>query len=109
MTYRDISIGSENEWVFRSGAISRPEEKPLRLGVINHRLAKYAKAAGLISENTPLLPADLRRTCGRNAYENGATLFQLPVFLGFTTVGQTTKFLNLSSTNKDLAVDCARY
>lgn len=57
-----------------------------------------------------LLPTDLRRTCGRNAYDNGARLLDVQALLGDTRPLSTARFIDvLKNQNPAKAVDFIKY
>ena len=52
---------------------------------------------------------DLRRTCARNAYDNGATLLQVQQMLGHADPKTTALYIGLNQYDTDTAVDYVRY
>ena len=52
---------------------------------------------------------DLRRTCARNAYDNGAMLLQVQQMLGHADIKTTTLYIGLDQDDTDTAVDYVRY
>lgn len=79
--------------------------------VVERITAQYASSAGFAPEKGKykLSPHDLRRTCGRNAYENGATLLQVQLLLGHADPKTTAQYIGLDQDEDSTAVDCVRY
>jgi integrase len=68
----------------------------------------YANLAPLAGENC-LSPHDLRRTCARNAFDNGATLPQVQAMLGHSDVKTTMHYIGSVEDDTNTAVDFVRY
>jgi integrase len=79
--------------------------------VIERITAEYAAEAGLAPRagKFKLSPHDLRRTCAKNAYDNGATLLQVQKMLGHSDPKTTAKYIGLDQDDDQTAVDCVRY
>jgi len=79
--------------------------------VVERITGEYAFKAGIAPEKGKykLSPHDLRRTCGRNAYENGATLLQVQLLLGHADPKTTAQYIGLDQEVTSTAVDCVRY
>jgi site-specific recombinase XerD len=101
----NLSFGAATGPIFVPISISgRDPHKSLSRQTISHLVAKYGYQAGLtpLKGLDRLKPGDLRRTCARNAYENGANLLSLQVFLGFNhleTVARYIGVLNVDNLN----------
>ncbi len=52
---------------------------------------------------------DLRRTCARNAYTNGASLLLVQAMLGHEDPKTTARYIGADETDDDTAVDYVRY
>ena len=72
VAYRDGMLATEQA----ASMGFRPCELALNTAAINRLVAEYGHLAGLAPIEGPnrLSPHDLRRTCGRTAYDNGAPL-----------------------------------
>jgi integrase len=79
--------------------------------VIGRLVAAYGYAAGIAAERGPnqLSPHDLRRTCARNAYENGASLLLVQAMLGHEDPKTTAHYIGAFESDNDTAVDYVRY
>lgn len=86
-------------------------EGRLAPSAINRLVAEYGAKAGLASLHGTgrLGPHDLRRTCARNAYENGAPLPAIQRMLGHSDVATTMKYIGSDEGNGGGAVDFVRY
>ncbi len=76
-----------------------------RLVVYYGALAKLAPASG----SGRLGAHDLRRTCARNAYDNGATLLKVQQMLGHADPKTTARYIGLEQDDADTATDYVRY
>ena len=85
--------------------------KALNAGVIGRIVAEYGAAAGLAPRlgTNRLSPHDLRRTCARNAYDNGANLMQVQGMLGHSDPKTTACYIGAYERDDDTAVDYVRY
>ena len=52
---------------------------------------------------------DLRRTCARNAYDNGAALLKVKQMLGHADPKTTARYIGLEQDDADTATDYVRY
>lgn len=79
--------------------------------VIERVTAEYAAVADIAPAKgkRKLAPHDLRRTCARNAYDNGATLLQVQQMLGHSDPKTTARYIGLDQETDNTAVDCVRY
>jgi integrase len=79
--------------------------------VIGRLVTEYGFAAGLAPLNgeNQLSAHDLRRTCARNAYDNGASLLLVQAMLGHTDPKTTARYIGSSEDDGDTAVDYVRY
>ena len=85
--------------------------KPLNSGVIARITSEYGHAAGLAPDHgeNQLSPHDLRRTCARNAYDNGASLLMVQGMLGHADPKTTVKYIGSMEDDDNTAVDYVRY
>jgi integrase len=85
--------------------------KPLNSGVIARIVSEYGSAAGLAPDHgeNQLSPHDLRRTCARNAYDNGANLLLVQSMLGHSDPKTTSRYIGSMESDDDTAVDYVRY
>jgi integrase len=108
----DLELGQGDELLFynlNKAGISTG--KPLNSSVIGRLVAEYGHLAGLApaaGENM-LSPHDLRRTCARNAFDNGAGLPQIQAMLGHSDVKTTMRYIGAMENDDDTAVDYVRY
>lgn len=77
----------DSEYVVEAVRHGTLSGQPLHNGTLGFILAQYTDK---------WTPDDLRRTCGRNAYENGAPLHRLQVFLGFSTSEQCARYIGVN-------------
>jgi integrase len=100
-------------WVFVR--IQRNDQlinQPLNPQQVRYIVAEYGHKAGLTPRkgNRRLTPTDLRRTCGRNAYQNGARLLDVQALLGQSRPLSTARFIDiLKYQNPNSAVDLVQY
>ena len=89
----------------------KPTPRALNAGVIGRIVAEYGAAAGLAPRDgkNRLSPHDLRRTCARNAYDNGANLMQVQAMLGHSDPKTTSTYIGAYERDDDTAVDYVRY
>ena len=87
------------------------KETQIDPNVIERITAEYATAAQLApaAGKRKLAPHDLRRTCARNAYDNGATLLQVQQMLGHSDPKTTSAYIGAGQDDDNTAVDCVRY
>ncbi len=85
--------------------------KALNSGVIARIVSEYGAAAGLAPDHgeNQLSPHDLRRTCARNAYDNGAALLMVQGMLGHSDPKTTAGYIGAYEQDDDTAVDHIRY
>ena len=83
----------------------------LSAGVIGRIVSEYGYMAGLAPKHgeNRLSPHDLRRTCARNAYDNGANLMQVQAMLGHSDPKTTTRYIGAYERDDDTAIDYVRY
>lgn len=84
---------------------------PITPTVIGRLVAEYGHAAGLapLTGANRLSPHDLRRTCARNAYDNGASLLLVQAMLGHSDPETTARYIGALETDEHTAVDYVRY
>ena len=118
----DILYKSLHDWTsaagIEQGAIFRSVNKGdkvnghlLDTGSIARVVNEYgaiAKLAPLGGENQ-LSPHDLRRTCARNAYDNGAGLLLIQSMLGHADPKTTARYIGAFEDDNNTAVDYVRY
>jgi integrase len=83
----------------------------LNSSVIGRLVAEYGFLAGLAparGENV-LSPHDLRRTCARNAFDNGASLPQVQMMLGHADIKTTMRYIGSQHDDENTAVDFVHY
>lgn len=85
--------------------------KGLNASVIGRIVTEYGHLAGLAPKEgkNGLSPHDLRRTCARNAYDNGANLLKVQSMLGHSDPKTTASYIGAYDHNGDTAVDYVRY
>jgi integrase len=83
----------------------------LNASVIGRLVAEYGYLAGLAPRNGEncLSPHDLRRTCARNAYDNGATIYQVQTMLGHSDPKTTIRYIGALDDDDNTAVDYVHY
>jgi len=84
---------------------------PLNTASVNRLVSLLGARAGLAPEHGPgrLGPHDLRRTCARNAYDNGAPLPLIQGLLGHADVSTTMAYIGATDDGGAGAVDFVRY
>lgn len=107
-----LELGKGNEPLFcnltKSG---QSTGKALNTSVVGRLVGEYGSLAGLApahGENA-LAAHDLRRTCARNAYDNGATLLQVQGMLGHSDPKTTTRYIGALENDDETAVDHVHY
>jgi integrase len=102
----------ERGYMFRSvnkgGHVTRNAISP---GVVLRLVAEYGCAAGLSDyEGSGRLTArDLRRTCARNAYDNGANLLLVQAMLGQNDPKTTVRYIGACELDAGSATDYVKY
>jgi integrase len=83
----------------------------LGTAAINRLTAEYGHLAGLapLDGQNRLSPHDLRRTCARNAYDNGAPLPLIQRMLGHADVSTTMRYVGVDDDHNGGAIDFVRY
>lgn len=112
LVYVDLTIGEGDTPIFRNLAKGgKLTDKAFNASVIGRLVTEYGAAAGLApaSGENCLSPHDLRRTCARNAYENGATLLHVQTLLGHADPKTTVKYIGALENDDDTAIDYVRY
>jgi len=79
--------------------------------VVGRLVAEYGAAADLAPLTGPnrLAAHDLRRTCARNAYDNGAPLLLVQTMLGHADPKTTTRYIGALEQDDNTAVDFVDY
>lgn len=78
---------------------------------IGRLVSEYGQAAGLapLRGKGRLSPHDLRRTCARNAYDNGAGLLLVQAMLGHSDPNTTARYIGANEDDDQTATDFVRY
>lgn len=78
---------------------------------VSRTVAAAGAAAGIAPPSGPgrLGAHDLRRTCARNAYDNGATLLQVQRLLGHSDPKTTARYIGLGEEETETAADFIHY
>ena len=94
--------------VNKGGAVSA---NPLTTGAVSRLVAEYGHAAKLAPASGPgrLSPHDLRRTCARRAYDNGAPLLKVQAMLGHSDVKTTAAYIGAYDDDAETGTDFVRY
>jgi len=84
---------------------------PLQPSTVARITAAAAAAAGIAPPTgaNALSPHDLRRTCARNAYDNGAPLLLVQQMLGHTDPKTTARYIGALENDGETATDFVRY
>lgn len=79
--------------------------------VVGRLVSLYGYLARLAPEDGPnqLSARDSRRTCARNAYDNGASLLLVQSMLGHDDPKTTAHYIGAFESDDDTAVDYVRY
>ncbi|MBT7082543.1 MAG: site-specific integrase [Chloroflexi bacterium] len=107
-----LEIGKGNDPVFynltKGGQLTW---RRLNSSVIGRIVAEYGHLAGLAPAdgNNRISPHDLRRTCARNAYDNGASLMLVQAMLGHSDPKTTAHYIGANETDDDTGTDYVRY
>ncbi len=85
--------------------------QPLDAGGLTRLIAEYGHGSSLAPLDGPnrLSPHDLRRTCARNAYDNGANLLLVQAMLGHSDPKTTARYIGAFEQDDNTAVDYVRY
>jgi len=108
----DRTVGSGEGAVFVGvNKGDRVGDKAISTATVNRLVAEYGHKAGLspLHGKNRLGPHDLRRTCARNAYDNGAPLPQIQRMLGHADITTTMRYIGTDTGNGGGAVDFVRY
>lgn len=87
-------------------------QKPLSKRTVSYLVARYGNLAGIapLRGDNRVFPTDLRRTCGRSAYEHGANLLSIAAFLGFNHLESAARFIKvINFADPNAAVDRIQY
>ncbi|KAA3664105.1 MAG: site-specific integrase [Chloroflexi bacterium] len=90
---------------------SKLTHRPLTTATIRRIVAEYGRFANLAPRSGPnrLSPHDLRRTCARNAYDNGAPLPKIQKMLGHASIETTMRYIGSDDDETETAVDFVHY
>jgi len=107
-----LALGEGDECVFLS--VNKGDNitgNCLSANVIGRLVSEYGYAAKLApaTGRNRLSPHDLRRTCARNAYENGASLLLVQAMLGHSDPTTTARYIGAFDGDGETAVDFVRY
>jgi len=85
--------------------------RPINASVVGRLVAEYGARAQLAPRHgaQQLSPHDLRRTCARNAYDNGANLLLVQAALGHTDPKTTAHYIGAFEQDDHTAIDYVRY
>ena len=85
--------------------------RPINASVVGRLVAEYGARAQLapLTGAQQLSPHDLRRTCARNAYDNGANLLLVQAALGHTDPKTTAHYIGAFDEDAHTAIDYVRY
>jgi integrase/recombinase XerD len=118
----DVAYRSVRAWLALCGA-TFGQDRPVFVGVnkagalgttpvntstVARLVSEYGAVAGLAAE-TRLAPHDLRRTCARTAYDNGAPLPKIQAMLGHASPDTTAGYIGADRDDTDTGVDYVRY
>jgi len=83
----------------------------INASVIGRLVAEYGELAGLAPRHGKncLSPHDLRRTCARNAYDNGASLLLVQNMLGHSDPKTTARYIGAFEDDDNTAIDYVKY
>jgi integrase len=107
-----LPLGQTTGPVFRSvnrgDAISA---RAINASVVGRLVAEYGAAASLapLTGDNQLSAHDLRRTCARAAYDNGAPLLLVQAMLGHSDPSTTARYIGAYENDGETAVDFVRY
>lgn len=85
--------------------------KRLDANTVGRLVAEYGYLAQIADErgSNQLSAHDLRRTCARNAYDNGASLLLVQAMLGHEDPKTTAHYIGAFESDDDSAIDYVRY
>lgn len=106
-----VTLGEGDNVLFRNVQKGGDLNGPLSASVIGRLVAEYGSLAELApkSGKNCLGPHDLRRTCARNAYDNGATVLQIQNMLGHSDPKTTNLYIGALENDDETAVDHVKY
>ncbi|MCA9958309.1 MAG: site-specific integrase [Anaerolineales bacterium] len=121
----DVLYQSLADWLAEAGKLKQTKDvlfegmtrhgrltgNPLTGATVGRIVAEYGHAAGLApaSGANALAPHDLRRTCARNAYDNGAPPPKIQQFLGHANIETTMRYIGYDEDDTETATDYVRY
>ena len=121
----DVLLDSLKDWLAvngrglgQSGAVylsvnkgDKCGERPINASVVGRLVAEYGAKAGLAPLSGPnrLTPHDLRRTCARNAFDNGAPLPYIRDLLGHGSIETTMRYIGATDDDLRTAVEYIKY
>lgn len=111
MEAAELKLGTEGQLFRTVNKGDRINGQPLDAGGLARLIAEYGHRASLAPLDGPnrLSPHDLRRTCARNAYDNGANLLLVQAMLGHSDPKTTARYIGAFEQDDNTAVDYVRY
>jgi len=111
LTGRKLASGDNGPIFYNLRKSGQSTGKQLNASVIGRLVAEYGSAADLAPRHgeNRLSPHDLRRTAARNAYDNGATIYQVQTMLGHADPKTTIQYIGALENDDDTAIDYVRY
>jgi integrase len=101
-----LTLGNGHDPLFENvNRGGNPTGLRLNASVIGRLVGEYGLLAGLPG----IAPHDLRRTCARNAYDNGATVYQVQTMLGHSSPETTIRYIGSLEDDTNTAVDRIKY
>lgn len=86
-------------------------EKSIDPSTVGRIVTEYGHLTGIADQRgrNQLSAHDLRRTCARNAYDNGASLLLVQAMLGHEDPKTTAHYIGAFESDDDTAIDYVRY
>ena len=106
-----LNLGTKGSVFLSVNKGDRITRQPLDASVLNRLIAECGHQTNLAPLDGPnrLSPHDLRRTCARNAYDNGANLLLVQAMLGHSDPKTTARYIGAFEQDDNTAVDYVRY
>lgn len=107
---RGGKLGERSGWLFIS-LRAQGKSNPIDATVVGKLIAHYGFKSSIAPEKGEniLSPHDLRRTCARNAYDNGANLLLIQKMLGHSDVKTTANYIGAFEDDHNTAIDYVKY